>query len=128
MSRYNSLRPGAYPISWITAAQKAVKCWEESAEGEARWVSIDWARSEYAALNRMKRLWAFRGGLAAYPEDYPSISKIYTAGMELGFRKRESFGVWDIQVCVKDGRRPLGMLQAMAERVDAKEFAKEILG
>lgn len=111
------MRPGAYPIAWITAAELAVRNFESGRTGsEEKWVSIDWGRSAHAALSRMKRLWAFRDGLKLYPQDYPGISMIFPKGLDFGFRKRERFGVFDLQISVRESRKPLGMLIAMAER------------
>lgn len=114
-SRYNVLRPGAYPIAWITAAQQAV---DRAEAGQDPWVSVDWSRGESGAVNRMKRLWAFREGLRANPGDYPGISKIFAEQKTLRFRKLQRYGVWDIQVSVGDELSSRLLMQSIREFID----------
>ena len=96
-ARYKAHHPEHYPIAWLSAAKIAV----EKRDTDNPWVSVDWARGESGAVNRMKRLRAFRDGLKANRYNYREIAEVIDAGYELTFRKVSFRGVWDVQLAWK---------------------------
>lgn len=131
MVRYKSYRPDHYPIAWITAATKAFEIaqavWtgnpEEIAQGP--WISADWARGEAGAVNRMKRLRAFRDALRNFPHDKPALTKA-AKSWELQFRKVPVQDVWDVQLrWVKPGIS-LAELAEAAKKADPRHNLAKI--
>lgn len=90
MARYNPLHPEQYPVAWLSAAKAA-------ADKPGEWVSADWAKSEHAAVSRMKRMRAFRDGLKEH-RLFLWAERMTTSGRSLAFRKVPAFGVWDVQM------------------------------
>lgn len=91
-ARFKPHHPEHYPVAWHTAAKQAL-----SAPGS--WVSVDWARGRAGAVSRMKRLRAFRDGVAASPQAVPGAIEAIRRGLALTFRTVQAVGVWDVQLC-----------------------------
>lgn len=94
-NKFNPRSPDHYPVSWLTAANQAL-------EKPGEWFSIDWSRGESGAVSRMKRLRAFRDGIPLYPARAQGLAQAISEGKTLAFRKVLRFGVWDVQVCLRD--------------------------
>jgi len=92
------MHPSSYPIGWLTATEKASRLALLELPEWEKWVSIDWARGESGAVERMKRLRRFRDGLEAHQFEYPWAGEALAKGFRLGFRKQIAAGVWDIKV------------------------------
>ena len=93
-ARFKPHHPEHYPVAWHTAAKQAL------AE-PGSWVSVDWARGRAGAVSRMKRLRAFRDGVAASPQAIPGAAEALANGLTLTFRTVQAVGVWDVQLCWK---------------------------
>lgn len=102
MARYNPLHPEQYPVAWLSAAKAA-------ADAPGKWISADWAKSEHAAVSRMKRMRAFRDGLKEH-RLFPWIERMTATGRGLTFRKVPAFGVWDVQMSWQEGKPSAGEL------------------
>lgn len=99
-NRYKAHHPEFYPIGWVSAAKASAEALGDG-EKQSKWVSADWARGEAGAVARMKRMRAFRDGLAANRYNYQRIAELMDGGFELTFRKVQAQGVWDVQLCWK---------------------------
>lgn len=91
-ARFKPHHPEHYPVAWHTAAKQAL------AE-PGSWISVDWARGRAGAVSRMKRLRAFRDGVAASPQAIPGAAEALANGLTLTFRTVQAVGVWDVQLC-----------------------------
>lgn len=105
---YKPHHPEHYPIGWLTATKLAAE-----RPGQDYWVSVDWARGEFGAVARMKRLRAFHKGLFANRFAYPELAAAFTAGYALTFRKRLVHGAWDVQLSWKEADNRQETLMAL---------------
>jgi len=96
-SSYKAHHPSHYPVGWNTAVKLAAA----KRDSPEPWLSIDWARGRFGAIERMKRLRAFREGLYAYKNIWPEVAAALAAGYLLTFRKVPFEGVWEVQVSWK---------------------------
>ena len=114
--RYKPHHPEFYPVGWVSAAKNSAETLKEGAK-QSDWVSADWSRGEAGAVQRMKRMRAFRDGLTANRYNYAKIAQLIDEGFALTFRKVAAHNVWDIQLCWKKAADKQELLDITREAI-----------
>lgn len=92
---YEPHHPDFYPVAWSEATAKAAQL---RSQINPVWVFADKGRTDVAALNRMRRLRAFRKGLEAQPQVISGAAEAFREGYELVFRRVRKRWDYDVEL------------------------------